>query len=99
MKAKERRPERHQDYLMSRKLQRGGLTDQSRQSIVDQIDQLAEIDTVSIVDRRELLLVSTGSSRRGMDRIEEIVQAQGCRFVRNWWSRAKLGQHRNADSA
>ena len=83
--------------LMIRHLKLEGAVDDNQQLIVQEIDQLLGVDSVSINASESLLNVAYDATKRQLDEVEEIVRKYECDIADDWWTHIKEGYYKFVD--
>ncbi len=83
--------------LMVRHLRLVGEVENNQQSIVQEIEQLFGVDSVSIDTSESLLNVAYDATKRQLDEVEEIVRKYECDIASDWWTHFKEGYYKFVD--
>jgi len=83
--------------LVVRHLKLEGITAENKQIIIDEIDQIIGIDSVSYDDESCTLNVSYDATHCNLDGIEEHIEAHGAELSHGWWTRFKESYYKYVD--
>jgi len=86
-----------EENLVVRHLKLEGVTEQNKQGIIEDIDQITGIDSVSFDDESCMLNVAYDATHCNLDGIKECLEAHGAEVSAGWWTRFKEGYYKYVD--
>lgn len=83
--------------LVVRHLKLENVSDETMANIVEEIDKLYGLDSVTYEEKPQILHLAYDASRLNIDGFEELLHQHGVEVSHDWWTRFKEGYYRFVD--